>query len=136
MKRLFIDIWTSLRALPLWVQLWVFGILVPVNMAALFFLGEVGGWIVAILAVGGMLPNVVLILVQRGFSKAMALSHVLLWGPLLILIALLLLNGPIIGGGYLIYLWILFGVDLFSLGFDVIDSIKWYRGDRDIARQL
>ncbi len=136
MKRLFIDIWTSLRALPLWVQLWVFGILVPVNMAALFFLGEVGGWIVAILAVGGMLPNVVLILVQRGFSKAMALSHVLLWGPLLIIIAQLLLNGPIIGGGYLIYLWILFGVDLFSLGFDVIDSFKWYRGDRDIARQL
>ncbi len=136
MKRLFIDIWTSLRALPLWVQLWVFGILVPVNMAAIFFWGEVGGWIVAILAVGGMLPNVVLILVQRGFSKAMALSHVLLWGPLLIIIALFLLNDPIVGGGYLIYLWILFGVDLFSLGFDVIDSIKWYRGDRDIARQL
>ncbi len=133
MIRLITDILTSLRALPLWVQIWVFVILVPVNMASIFFTGSPAGWVVAALAIGGMLPNVFFILYERGFSKAMALSHVLIWSPLLIIIALFLLNDPIIDGGYRIYLLVLFGVNLFSLGFDIIDSIKWFRGDRDIA---
>ena len=133
MKQLITDVWTSLRALPLWVQLWVFAILVPVNMVSIFFWGEVGGWIVIFLAIGGMFPNAVLIILERGFSKAMALSHVLMWSPLLMIIALFLMNDPIVDGGYRSYLWVLFGVNLFSLGFDIIDSIKWFRGDRAVA---
>ena len=31
------DIWGSYRRLPVWVQVWVFGVLVPVNAAAMFF---------------------------------------------------------------------------------------------------
>ena len=32
------DIWRSLRSLPLWVQIWVAGILVPVNVLPFFLL--------------------------------------------------------------------------------------------------
>jgi hypothetical protein len=30
------DIWRSLRSLPVWVQIWVVGILVPVNVLPFF----------------------------------------------------------------------------------------------------
>jgi len=36
------DIWRSLRSLPLWVQIWVVAILVPVNVLP-FFVLDVSG---------------------------------------------------------------------------------------------
>lgn len=127
------DIWRSYRSMPLWVQVWVFGILVPVNIAAIFFIGHPGGIMVALLAIGGMTPNAFFLWIERGFSKVMALSHVVLWVPLVFLIVDLMRAGAV-QGGFMTYLWILLAVDLFSLLFDFVDSLKWLRGDRDIAR--
>ncbi|MGR3699704.1 MAG: hypothetical protein ACU0CB_15610 [Roseovarius sp.] len=126
-----LQIWQSYRRLPLWVQLWVALILVPVNAASLFFVTQPAGAWLALMAVGAMLCNGVLMLVERGFSKVMALPHVLIWTPMLGLILWLLTQD--IADGFRTYLLILLAVDVFSLIFDVIDTRKWLSGDRKIA---
>lgn len=126
-----LQIWQSYRRLPLWVQLWVALILVPVNAASLFFLTHPAGAWLALMAVGAMLCNGVLMLVERGFSKVMALPHVLIWTPMLGLI-LWLLNQDI-AESYRSYLIVLLAVDVVSLILDVVDSRKWLSGDRKIA---
>jgi len=125
------EIWQSYRRLPVWVQLWVAVILVPVNAAALGCLAQPCGACVAAMAVGAMLCNGVLMLVERGFSRAMALPHVLIWTPMLGLVVWLLAQD--IPAGYRAYLLILLAVDAVSLGFDVIDTRRWLSGDRQIA---
>ena len=127
------DIWSSLRALPLWVQIWVFVILVPVNCAAILFLGAPYGVAVAMLAIGGMFPNAILIVVERGFSKAMSLSHLLLWGPLIALLVWILVADAALSEGFRRFIWLLLFVDAISLVFDVPESLKWQRGDRKVA---
>ncbi|VVT26188.1 conserved membrane hypothetical protein [Roseovarius sp. EC-HK134] len=125
------QIWQSYRRLPLWVQLWVALILVPVNAASLFFVTQPAGAWLALMAVGAMLCNGVLMLIERGFSKVMALPHILIWTPMLGLILWLLTQD--ITPTYRNYLVILLAVDVFSLILDVIDSRKWLSGDRKIA---
>ncbi|WP_422000748.1 hypothetical protein [Roseovarius mucosus] len=125
------QIWQSYRRLPLWVQLWVALILVPVNAASLFFVTQPAGAWLALMAVGAMLCNGVLMLIERGFSKVMALPHILIWTPMLGLILWLLTQD--ITPTYRNYLVILLAVDVFSLLLDVIDSRKWLSGDRKIA---
>jgi len=125
------QIWHSYRRLPLWVQAWVSVILVPVNAASLAFLSEPWGLWIAAMAVGAMLLNGVIMLAERGFSKLMALPHVLIWTPMLGLVLWLLAQD--IAPAYRIYLLILLAVDVVSLIFDVIDTRKWVSGDRKIA---
>ncbi len=127
-----LDTWQSYRRLPLWVQIWVALILVPVNAASLAFsAAPMGAW-VAIMAVGAMLLNGMIMLVERGFSKMMALPHVVIWTPLVVLILWLLAQGDL-APGYASYLMLLLGIDLFSLALDYSDTVKWLRGDRHIA---
>jgi len=127
-----VDIWNSFRRMPLWVQVWVALILVPVNMAPLFFLGQPYAIWVAVLSIGGLMPNLPIMLNDRGLSKLMALPHLVAWTPLVVLIGWLLATGAPVGG-YWVLLVVLLGVDLISLGFDFPDALKWWRGDRDIA---
>jgi CRISPR-associated DxTHG motif protein len=129
MKTVLIDIWHSFRSMPLWVQIWVGGILVPVNLATIVLITEPCCWLIPVLAIGGMVPNAVLMFVERGFSKAMALSHVLLWVPLLFLLGYKITTGWI----FTDYLIVLFIVNFISLCFDVKDSRDWLKGDRKIA---
>lgn len=127
---LVLEIWRSFRALPLWVQVWVALILVPVNMAAIFFINEPGGLLIAALAVGGMMPNLVIMIAERGLSKAMALPHLLIWTPLVVIV----MQAPgTATGGFQTYLWLLLATDLLSLAFDYPDAWKWWKGDRAVA---
>ena len=116
---LVLDIWRSFRALPLWVQIWVALILVPVNMAAIFFVNETGGPLIAALAIGGMMPNLVIMIAERGVSKAMALPHLLIWTPLVVSV---IQNTGTATGGFQTYLWLLLATDLLSLAFDYPDA--------------
>jgi len=124
-------IWHSYRRLPLWVQLWVALILVPVNAASLGFVTQPSGVWLAAMAVGAMLCNGLLMLVERGFSKAMALPHVLIWTPMTGLVLWLLAQD--IAPPFRAYLLVLLAVDAVSLVLDVIDTRKWLSGDREIA---
>ena len=124
------DIWGSFRALPVWVRVWVFLWLVPVNMASLLFLAQPGGLWVAFLANIAMLGNLPVLIMDRGFSKRMALPHLLPWA---LLAGLLLLARPEAAGVYGGYLWLLLGTNIVSLAFDVTDALKWWTGARGVA---
>ncbi|EAQ25105.1 hypothetical protein [Roseovarius sp. 217] len=126
-----LEIWQSYRRLPLWAQLWVAVILVPVNAASLLYITQPAGAWLALMAIGAMLCNGVLMLIERGFSKVMALPHVLIWTPMLGLILWLLSQD--IADSYRTYLVILLAVDVVSLILDLSDTRKWLSGDRTIA---
>jgi len=123
------DIWRSFRSLPLWVQIWVGIILVPVNMATIVLITEPCCWLIPVLAIGGMAPNLFLMFYERGFSKAMALSHLVLWIPLLVILAYEIKTNSIFAN----YLMILFTIDAISIVFDLKDSRDWLKGDRNVA---
>jgi len=129
-NNLLIDVWVSFRALPLWVQVWVVLILMPINLASLFFLDEPMGIWIAFLANIGMLLNLPVIYMDRGVSKLMSIPHLLPWT---ILVGLLLFSRPETTGHYGVYLWTLLFTDLISLIFDYPDAVKWVKGDRAIA---
>ena len=126
------DIWQSFRRLPLWVQIWVGVILVPVNMASSFFIYENMGVLIAALAIGGMAPNLVIMMFDRGFSKAMAIPHLLIWIPMVIFLVWII-QSPWAEGQYKTYLVLLMSVDALSLAFDISDTWKWAKGDRAAA---
>lgn len=126
-----LDIWRSFRAMPLWVQIWVAFVLAPANLATLAFLDQPGAALVAVLAIGGMLPNMPIIFYERGFSKLMALPHIVIWTPLCVVIVTQLSGSA--SGAYASFLIALLVIDLVSLGFDYPDFVKWLRGDRAIA---
>jgi hypothetical protein len=128
-----IDIWQSFRRMPLWVQYWVLLILAPMNLMPLAFVSEPHGMWVAVLSVGGMLPNLPIMLMERGLSKRMALPHVVIWTPLVLLIGWLLLSDQVLSDGFRWMLIALLLVDLLSLAFDYVDAWKWKLGDRDVA---
>jgi hypothetical protein len=132
MAALIADLWQSFRALPLWVQIWVALILVPVNAASLLFVTYPGGLWIAVLANGAMILNLPIMLRERGLSKTMALPHVAIWPFLVLLIVYqLYFGGPV--AGFAAYLWILLVVDVISLAFDFKDTRDWWRGDRTPA---
>ncbi len=79
-----------------------------------------------------MAPNLLIMLRERGFSRAMALPHVLIWTPLVIVVAGLLIQADL-PADYRAYLILLLVVDLISLGFDYIDAWRWWKGDRGAA---
>jgi len=128
-----LEIWRSFRALPTWVQVWVALILVPVNVASLWFLGETNALMIAVLAIGAMALNGVIMMYERGFSRAMALPHVVIWVPLVVWLLSMLLGGEV-GGGFAGYLWMLLVIDTISLGFDFRDARDWFRGSRGVTR--
>ena len=125
------EIWHSLRALPLWVQIWVFAILGPVNMISLVFWTEPDGALIAVLAVGAMALNGVIMLYERGFSRAMALPHVAIWTPMMFFVIANLTDEAT--GVFRTYLWVLLVVDIVSLGFDFKDARDWLQGARAVA---
>ena len=125
------DILASFRRLPVAVQAWVALWLGPVNIATLAFLGQRNGVLVAVLALGGMVPNLIIMIRERGLSALMALPHLVIWTPLVIVIVITLFSG--VGSGYAIFLVLLLVTDVVSLIFDAKDFIAWRAGDRAIA---
>lgn len=129
-RNIFLDCWMSFRALPTWVQIWVAFLLMPINMASLYFIYEPGGMWVAFLANIAMMMNIPVMFYDRGFSKLMAIPHLVPWTILVILIAF---YRPEASGIYNTYLTILLVANSISLLFDYPDSIVWLRGNRAVA---
>lgn len=127
--------WRSFRALPMWVQIWVGAVLVPVNAAPFVMLDLWTGRVAAVAAVLVALTNLPIMVMDGGMSKRMSLSHLLIWGPLeyLLIARLIEVGGPPAPSalewrlGLIIVL-----VNGISLAFDVLESWRWLRGDRSI----
>lgn len=129
------DIWKSYRSLPLWVQIWVALILVPVNAAAFVLLDTWLGVAAAIAAVFVALTNAPIMWVCRGMSRLMSVPHLFAWIPLQVLIPMRLAG--MVGGGPVSDAEWVFGIVLFvtngiSLVFDAIDSWRWAKGEREV----
>lgn len=136
MNERFRQSWHSFRRLPLWIQVWVGWILIPVNAAAFFLLDQDVGKVTAIAAAFVVATNVPIMLRERGLSKLMSLPHLFAWIPLLILLVARLNDqsgaAPMTAFAQ-IYATIVIGVNGISLIFDVVDSWRWLRGDRAVA---
>lgn len=126
-------IWNSLRSLPLWVQIWVAGILVPVNMLPFFFLETRAGVAGSLAALFVVATNVPLMWRYGGMNKVLSIPHLFAWVPLTLYLVLLLADDSYrsgMSGGETIMVSLLLAINGISLMFDVVDAIKWIKGDR------
>ncbi len=130
-KRMLIS-WTHL---PVWVLIWVFLFLGPVNMAALYFLYTPTGIIATIAMIIAFTANGYLIIANGGVSKVMAIPHVIAWVPLVVyLLWQLLVSGSIeLGSSEYWFAWLLAIINGISLGFDFYDTKEWRSGNRQVT---
>ena len=127
------DIWRSWRSLPLWVQIWVAGILVPVNVLPFFLLESTVGQAGALAALLVLVTNGPLMWVYRGMNKVLSIPHLIAWGPLVIYLLMLLSESGFRADASRMELGLaalLLAINGISLMFDVVDSAKWLAGDR------
>ncbi len=125
------QIWGSYRALPAWVAL----ILVPANALAFTLLDTWAGRIAAVAALAVVATNLPIMWFERGMSRLMSVPHLLIWGPLQILLMLRWAErvGPVpLGGVERALVLLLLAVNGISLAFDAMDSWHWLRGDRSV----
>ena len=121
---------TSWRALPLWVQIWVGLILVPANAAAFLLLDTETGQYTAVAAVFVVITNGPLMILYQGMNRALSLPHLIAWIPLVYLLVVRLGSGEVPPGEWF-YAVLVITVNSISLIFDVLDSWRWLRGERD-----
>lgn len=129
--------WHSFRSLPVWVQIWVGLILVPVNAAPFFLLDTWAGKAGAIAAVFVIATNGPIMLAYKGMNRALSLFHLVAWIPLevaLILRALGMAGSGDPGATESALVAVLLIVNGISLGFDTLDSWRWLRGERETPR--
>jgi len=126
-------IFKSLFALPPWVIVWMLVFLIPINMSGYFLLEYDTGWWVAALGGSAIILNMVLVLINGGFSKVLAIPHVVFWLPLELILIVHWMNAPAMGSFEQTYLVIVLLINGISLGFDLYDTRQWWRGNRKIA---
>lgn len=133
-------IWQSFRSVPLWVQVWVAGILVPANAASFALLHYWSGQAAAWAAVFVVLTNVPIMYIAGGMSRLMSIPHLIAWFPLQMLLVMRLMGevGPVsLSQGESIFIIVLLIINGISLVFDTLDSWKWLKGEREIpGRQV
>lgn len=125
---LFSDIWKSFLELPMWVRIWTFLILIPVNFSSVWFIGENGSVLIASTAIAGIAFNAIPLWFERGFSHTMAIPHVVFWVPLIIILIVYLTSSEsLLSIEYQYFLVGLLICNLISLAFDIPDAYKWLR---------
>ena len=76
--------------------------------------------------------NLVPVVVNRGFSRVLAIPHLLFWLPLeLILLTRILLAD--MGSAEWSLTMVVLVINGISLCFDVVDARRWWRGERDVV---
>lgn len=135
-----ISVWRAIglswMAMKTWVKVWLF-LLNGLFLLALVFLPRPSAWYILLgyLASGPLLLGFMLI--QRGLTRLLGLAHLIPWIPLLVYLVLRLTTtsvGPRIAfagaplyTSYLITLTAAVGV---CLALDVLDVVRWLRGER------
>ena len=118
----------SFNQLPVWVRIWVCLILVPVNLATLAFIGMPSASLIAGLAMAGLIFNSIPMYLERGFTNAMALPHVIFWLPLIFVLSFQLFFSQLeLPSEYHYFLLLLLSCNSFSLVFDIPDSFRWIK---------
>lgn len=121
----------SYRSLPLWVQIWV-GLLVLVNASAFALLDTPSGRATAFAAVFVGVTNGPLIIYYRGMNRALSIPHLFAWIPLQVfLVQHLAQNSGQIPSHEWTFAMTVLVINGISLVFDVLDSWRWLRGERE-----
>lgn len=124
----FSDIWNSFLEMPLWVRIWTFLILVPINFFSLWFIQQPGALLIACIAIAGIAFNAIPLFLERGFSSTMAIPHVIFWIPLVIILITYLTNSEkVMSDNYRYFLICLLICNVISLAFDIPDVFKWIK---------
>ncbi|MDF2370851.1 MAG: hypothetical protein P1V21_08665 [Rhizobiaceae bacterium] len=121
----------SIVSLPLWVQVWMLLILIPANVSGLFFLETTSGQWIALLGSGALAVNTVLVLINGGFTRVLALPHLLFWIPLEMVLLFRMLRVEMDFVEFTLTLAVLV-VNAISLVFDGLDAKRWYSGEKGI----
>lgn len=125
-------IWQSYRSIPTWVQLWVGGILVPVNALPFFFLPAQWAIWGSLSALFVVVTNIPIMWFEQGMSRLMSIPHVLAWVPLEIFLIFQLMATESLSLYSILAIVIILIVNAISLVFDVLDSWRWIHGERDV----
>ena len=131
MIKLLARIFRSLIAIPIWVLIWMFLFLIPANLSGFFMLDTVSGLWIALLGGGALAINTILVLINGGFSRVLALPHLALWLPLEIILIYRYAFAEMAEGEAWLTLMVLI-INGISLAFDFLDTLRWYRGDRGV----
>lgn len=122
--------WISFRHLPTWVQAWIMVLLMPVNLAALFFpLSGVALW-VTLSFVFILVTNCSLLWMQSRLSRVMGLPHLVVWIPLEVYLLVQLTSNPNLSAAEFTLAAVVAIVNAISIAFDLWDAYRWLKGDR------
>ena len=123
----------SIRSLPLWARLWIVLVVVPVNAGGVLMLHTVGGWVIAIAALFVLTSNAALIWNRAGMSRLLSIPQLIAWVPLLVLLVSRLVGGwgpDEIERGEWALAVVAVMVTAVTLFFDVVESWRWWKGER------
>jgi len=124
-------LWQSFRRLPVWVQLWMAAILLPANLLSLFLLDYPSARMIALAALLALGSNMLLMYWYAGFTRLMAMPHLLVWGPLQVML-LMYLMASTPTADEVMYIGLVLAVNGISLYFDALDSWRWLQGERQL----
>lgn len=128
-----LSLWHSFRRLPLWVQLWMAVILLPVNLASFLLLHYPSAQWIALSALTVVGSNMLLMYRYGGFSRLLAVPHLLIWGPLQVILLMYLAQQPApLPTGEVLYVSLVLVVNGISLVFDLLDAWRWRQGERQL----
>lgn len=136
MKSRWHDCLASFLCLPLWVRIWVLGILIPANAVPFFLLDTQTGRAGALAALVVVAGNVPIMLWERGMSKLMAIPHLVAWIPLVAWLIGALARQQEQSAAESALAWSLVAINTVSLAFDAYDTVRWLGGERDVPRPI
>ncbi|NNK79095.1 MAG: hypothetical protein HKP40_10325 [Litoreibacter sp.] len=127
-----LEIIRCLRRMPLWVQIWMAAVLIPVNLASIFFLGEPHALAIFVLANAAMLVVAVVIVRLRGTTRLMSAPHVVCRVLLISFVSVIFARGLEASDTYVSYLWLLMMVNAVALAMDGYAVSRWLAGERNV----
>ena len=127
-----VDCLRSFRALPRWVQLWMACVLVPVNLLPFLLLDTSTGRTAALATLVVMLGGLTIMLAERGLSRLMSVPHLVAWIPLVALLVIWLARARPMSPAETGLAVALVAVNSISLGFDIVEFVRWCLGDRAV----
>lgn len=130
MRELWDDTWRSFRSLPAWVQAWA-AWLVVVNVGVAMREDRTGR-MARLPTVAFLTANAAIVVAERGYSKRLSFAHLVAWPRLVVTCARRALD-PDLERSERVAAGLLAASNAASLGFDVVDSVAWLRGDRAVA---
>ena len=123
----------STFALPVWVIAWITFFLIPANLSGYFLLQYETGFWVAVLGGTALLINTVILFLNGGMSKVLAIPHLIFWLPLQIILGYRLMNATDLSSFETNYLIVMLVINGISLCFDFYDTRDWWKGNRAVV---